>query len=154
MGIYSALMKSHDVQRALCAKMLKEKDTEVLAKQFRKLVPLLSNHEIAETRFLFVPLEGKIGVQESIYFAVGEHHLFDRIMENIWAMMETHPSWVDELEELIEKLYLHMEREERQYFSLIDSTFSKGEQHALGEAYEAFMKQAATSKVPETAVVV
>lgn len=142
MNIFEAIRRDHDIQRELCAKLVKtEGDTTLRRQLFDALKHELEVHANAEERHFYVPLIKDDMTQEHARHGVAEHHEMDELVEKLEETDMDSSAWLVYAKQLCEKVEHHLEDEERTFFQLAGKVFSETQKIALAKAYNKDMKK-------------
>jgi hemerythrin-like domain-containing protein len=137
MDIFDALLKSHEVQRAICARLLGAVgDPPARDKAFEELKTELAAHETAEERTFYVPLIEHDEAVEAARHGIAEHHEMDEMVEELAKMEAGSAEWLETLGKLVHRLEHHLDEEEDKWFPVARQVLSRGQQKALGEPYQ------------------
>ena len=142
MNIFEAIRRDHDIQRELCAKLVKtEGDTTLRRQLFDALKHELEVHANAEERHFYVPLIKDDMTQEHARHGVAEHHEMDELVEKLEETDMDSSAWLVYAKQLCEKVEHHLEDEERTFFQLAGKVFSETQKIVLAKAYNKDMKK-------------
>lgn len=142
MNIFEAIRRDHDIQRELCAKLVKtEGDTPLRRQLFDALKHELEVHANAEERHFYVPLIKDDMTQEHARHGVAEHHEMDELVEKLEETDMDSSAWLVYAKQLCEKVEHHLEDEERTFFQLAGKVFTETQKIALAKAYNKDMKK-------------
>lgn len=137
MNIYKAIKDDHDIQRDLCAKILKTSgDSEERRDVWEALKKELEVHEVAEERFFYSPLIDSDKMQEDARHGMAEHHEMDELIEELDDTDMSSPHWLATMEKLAEKVEHHLKDEEEDFFKKAKDIYSDEEAEALAKSYE------------------
>jgi hypothetical protein len=137
MDIFDALLKSHDLQRRICASLLaavgepKQRD-EI----FEQLKAELAAHETAEERALYVPMIEHDETVDAARHGISEHHEMDEMVEELAKMEAGSSEWLETLGKLVHRIEHHLKEEEEKFFPQAREVLSRKEQKQLGEPYQ------------------
>ena len=117
--IYDALRESHEVQRALCRKLVRAKPgSQERISIFKTLHVELAAHAAAEERFLYAPaLMDDAGLKSSRH-ALHEHHEIEELVEDLHKADAQGGQWLAVARKLSEKVHHHLREEERKFFQV------------------------------------
>lgn len=142
MNIYKSIKDDHDIQRALCAKILKTSgESEERKKLWEDLKKELEVHEVAEERYFYSPLIDTDKMQEDARHGMAEHHEMDEMIEELDDTDMSSPGWMATLKKLTEKVEHHLKDEEEEFFKKAKTIYSEEEGKSLAKSYEATMKE-------------
>lgn len=136
MDIFDALLKSHEVQRAIARRLLSDiGDPARRAKDFEQLKTELAAHETAEERMFYVPLFDYDEAVEASRHGIAEHHEMDEMVECLEKLEQGSAGWLQQLGALVHKIEHHLKEEEEKWFPLARRLLPRQEQKELGEPY-------------------
>ena len=137
MNIFEALRISHVTQRALADHLLQTAgDSCERASLFKELKRELEAHAAAEERFFYVPLIAHDITQEPSRHGIAEHHQMDKLIETLESTDFSSPGWLVTARELHQKIYHHLEDEEKGVFQLAGKVLSEAQKLSLAKDYE------------------
>lgn len=137
MNIFEALRISHVTQRALADHLLQTAgDSTERASLFKELKRELEAHAAAEERFFYVPLIAHDMTQEPSRHGIAEHHEMDNLVETLASTDFSSPGWLATAKELHQKIYHHLEDEEKGVFQLAGKVLSEAQKLSLAKDYE------------------
>jgi hemerythrin-like domain-containing protein len=137
MDIFDALLKSHELQRAIAKRLLSDiGDRESRAKDFDQLKLELAAHETAEERAFYIPLLEHDEAVEGARHGIAEHHEMDEMVEGIDKAEPGSADWMEQLGALLHKLEHHLTEEEERWFPLARRVLPRQELKELGEPYQ------------------
>ena len=137
MDIFDALIKSHEVQRAICARLLASVgDPERRTQAFSELKSELAAHETAEERAFYVPLFEHDDAVEAARHGIAEHHELDEMVEELEKLESGSAEWLETVGKLVHRIEHHLKEEEEKWFPVARQVLTRGEQKALGEPYQ------------------
>ncbi|HSV61362.1 MAG TPA: hemerythrin domain-containing protein [Variovorax sp.] len=137
MNIFEALRISHETQRALSAQILETQgDTPGRARLWRELRHELAAHAAAEERCFYKPLIDHDESMAQARHGMAEHHAMDELVADLDKTELSSPGWLAHFKKLHEKVYHHLEDEERAIFQLAGKVLSQAQKTALAKAYE------------------
>ena len=137
MDIFDALLKSHELQRALVKRLLSNiGDAGERQGDFERLKAELAAHETAEERAFYVPLIEHDEAVEAARHGIAEHHEMDEMVECIEKLDAGSAEWLEQLGKLVHKLEHHLEEEEQKWFPVARRVLSRTEQKDLGKPYQ------------------
>ena len=146
MTIFEAIREDHDIQRELCAKLLRtEGETDLRKQLFKALKHELEIHADAEERYFYVPLIKIDKTQDHARHGVAEHHEMDELVEKLEETSMSSASWLGYAKELCEKVEHHLEDEERTFFQLAGKVLEESKKTNLAVDYKAHMKDKRSS---------
>lgn len=136
MNIYKAIKDDHDIQRNLCAKILKTSgDSEERREIWEELKKELEVHEVAEERFFYSPLIDSDKMQEDARHGMAEHHEMDELIEELDDTDMSSPHWLATIQKLVEKVEHHLKDEEEDFFKKAKNIYSSDEAESLAKSY-------------------
>ena len=142
MNIYKAIKDDHDIQRDLCAKILKTSGESEERKQlWEDLKKELEVHEVAEERYFYSPLIDTDKMQEDARHGMAEHHEMDEMIEELDDTDMSSPHWMATLKKLTEKVEHHLKDEEEEFFKKAKTVYSEEEEESLAKSYEQTMSE-------------
>lgn len=142
MNIYKAIKNDHDIQRNLCAKILKTSgDSQERRDIWEELKKELEVHEVAEERFFYSPLIDTDKMQEDARHGMAEHHEMDELIEELDDTDMSSPHWIATAEKLVEKVEHHLKDEEEDFFKKAKDIYSKEEAESLAKSYDETVKE-------------
>jgi hemerythrin-like domain-containing protein len=137
MNIFEALRVSHDIQRDLAEHLVKTSgdspDRDLL---FKELKSELAAHAAAEERFFYVPLIAYDLTQEPSRHGIAEHHVMDKLVEQLEGTDFSSPGWLAVAKALQHKIKHHLHDEEQGVFQLAGKVLSEAEKLSLAKGYE------------------
>jgi hemerythrin-like domain-containing protein len=137
MDIFDALLKSHEVQRAICARLLAAVgDPDRRSQAFSELKNELAAHETAEERLFYVPLFEHDEAVEAARHGIAEHHEMDEMVEDIEKLEAGSAEWLETLGKLVHRIEHHLKEEEEKWFPVAREVLTRNQQKALGEPYQ------------------
>lgn len=136
--IYEALRESHEVQRALCKRLVElTPESGLRETTLRELRIELGAHAAAEERFLYAPiLMDDMGLNSSRH-ALAEHHEIDECIEDIYDADYEGGSWLAKAKQLAHQVEHHLEEEETKFFQVSGKILSDAQKTELAKQYEA-----------------
>jgi len=134
--IYDALRESHEIQRALCRKLVRAKPgTQQRISLFKELHTELAAHAAAEERFLYVPaLMDDMGLNSSRH-ALHEHHQMDELVEDLHKADAEGGEWLAVARKLSHKVHHHLREEETKFFQVTGKILSETAKAQLARKY-------------------
>ena len=137
MDIFDALLKSHELQRAIARRLLSDiGDPAQRDRDFEQLKAELAAHETAEERAFYIPLMEHDESVEGARHGIAEHHEMDEMVESIEKVKAGSPEWLEQLGQLLHKLEHHLKEEEERWFPLARRVLPRQELKELGEPYQ------------------
>lgn len=137
MDIFEALLKSHQTQRALCAKLLADiGDPEQGRRTFDELKTELAAHETAEERMFYVPLIEHDETVDAARHGIAEHHEMDEMVEDLEKAGDGSAEWLETVGKLVHRIEHHLKEEEEKFFPQAREVLSRAQQRELGEPYK------------------
>jgi hemerythrin-like domain-containing protein len=138
MDIFDALLQSHQLQRAICKRLLAAiGDPDARGKAFDDLKAELAAHETAEERAFYVPLIEHDETVDAARHGIAEHHEMDEMVEELDKLEMGSAEWLETLGKLVHRIDHHLKEEEEKFFPQARKVLSRPEQKALGEPYQA-----------------
>ena len=142
MNIFEAIRKDHDIQRELCDQLVKTSGESTERRDlWEKLQKELSVHADAEERYFYIPLIEEDMTQEHARHGVAEHHEIDELIEKVNDSDMTGAAWLTYAKQLREKVYHHLEDEERTIFQLAGKVLTDKQKTALEVDYRKHMNK-------------
>ncbi|HBO3117524.1 TPA: hemerythrin domain-containing protein [Pseudomonas aeruginosa] len=144
-NIYDALRESHEVQRALCMKLVRAAPHGDLRRElYQELKIELAAHAAAEERFLYAPiLMDDMGLDSSRH-AMSEHHKIDELVEELGKAKSLGGSWLAKAKKLSDEVRHHLQEEEKKFFQVSGKILSDAQKENLAgqylEDYQRFKK--------------
>jgi hemerythrin-like domain-containing protein len=136
MDIFDALLKSHEVQRGICARLMAAiGEPDARARILLELKAELAAHETAEERMFYVPLLEHDETVEAARHGIAEHHEMDEMVEDLEASEAGSPEWIETLGKLVHRIEHHLDEEEQKWFPQAREVLSRQEQKELGQPY-------------------
>lgn len=134
--IYDALRESHEIQRALCRKLLRTRPhTRERIATFSDLRIELAAHAAAEERFLYAPiLMDDMGLSSSRH-ALHEHHEMDEIVEDLQKADTSGRGWLLTARKLSHEVHHHLSEEEKKFFQVSGKILSDAQKVKLARQY-------------------
>jgi hypothetical protein len=137
MNIFDALLKSHELQRAIAKRLLSDiGEREQRSRDFEQLKTELLAHETAEERAFYIPLMEHDEAVEAARHGIAEHHEMDEMVECIEKLEAGSAQWLEQLGHLLRKLEHHLKEEEDKWFPLARRILPRQELNELGEPYQ------------------
>ena len=137
MDIFDALLKSHELQRAISQRLLADiGDPSARVKNFGQLKTELAAHETAEERAFYIPLMEHDDAVEGARHGIAEHHEMDEMIESLGKLEPGSAQWLEQLGQLLHKLEHHLKEEEDKWFPLARRVLPRQELKDLGEPYQ------------------
>ena len=137
MDIFDALLKSHELQRALSKKFLAViGDPEPRRAAFEALKAELAAHETAEERAFYVPLIEHAETVDAARHGIAEHPERDERVEALETADDGSAKWLETAGKLVHKIEHHLKEEEEKFFPQARAVLSRTQQKALGEPYQ------------------
>lgn len=137
MDIYQAIKEDHEIQRDLCARLLKTSgESEERKKLWPELRKELEVHEVAEERYFYSPLIDTDRMQEDARHGMAEHHEIDELIQELEATKMESPHWLATMKKLSDKVHHHLEDEEEEFFEKSKKIYSQKEIKKLTEGYQ------------------
>jgi len=135
-NIYEALRESHEIQRALCRKLLRSKaDASIRKALFEALRTELAAHAAAEERFLYAPiLMDDLGLHPSRH-ALAEHHDIDECVEQLEKLDISGEAWIEHARKLSAEVHHHLKEEETKFFQVSGKILSENQKERLAARY-------------------
>jgi len=135
-NIYDALRESHQVQRALCRKLLRATPHGGGRREiYRELKIELAAHAAAEERFLYAPiLMDDMGLDSSRH-ALSEHHEIDECVEALGKAEAQGGSWVARAKQLSKEVHHHLKEEEKKFFQVSGKILTEAQKTRLARRY-------------------
>lgn len=133
MDIFSALIKSHEVQRDLCNQIEAAKDTDQKQALLTALIDELAAHAAAEERHLYVPVMAFDDGLELSRHAIAEHHEMDEMVEDLEE--QSGDEWAQTVDKLIDYVRHHLEEEEDEFFGQAKKLLPAEQVDRLGALY-------------------
>jgi hemerythrin-like domain-containing protein len=138
MDIFDALLQSHQLQRAICKRLLAAiGDPDARRQAFDDLKAELAAHETAEERAFYVPLIEHDETVDAARHGIAEHHEMDEMVEELDKLEMGSAEWLETLGKLVHRIDHHLKEEEEKFFPQARKVLSRPEQKALGEPYQA-----------------
>jgi hemerythrin-like domain-containing protein len=137
MDIFDALLKSHDLQRDICKRLLTAVgEPQQRGEIFEQLKAELAAHETAEERTFYVPLIEHDETVDAARHGIAEHHEMDEMVEELEKLEAGSAEWLETLGKLVHRIEHHLKEEEEKFFPQAREVLSRGEQKHLGEPYQ------------------
>jgi len=137
MDIFEALLKSHETQRALCARLLAAIGDPTQRKPiFQELKNELAAHETAEERMFYVPLIAHDETVDAARHGIAEHHEMDEMVEEMEKADDGSAEWLETAGKLVHKIEHHLKEEEEKFFPQAREVLSRAQQKELGQPYQ------------------
>jgi Mg2+ and Co2+ transporter CorA len=137
MDIFDALIRSHELQRAICARLLSDiGERQQRSDDFEQLKLELAAHETAEERAFYVPLLEHDETVEAARHGIAEHHEMDEMVEDIGKLAQGSAEWLELMGKLVRRLEHHLKEEEDKWFPLARRILPRTELQELGEPYQ------------------
>ncbi|UNU72618.1 hemerythrin domain-containing protein [Moraxella nasovis] len=138
--IFTALIKSHDVQRKLCDSLemsLKDKDRKQAEQRYEPLRIELQAHAAAEERHLYVPVMKFDDGLDLSRHAIAEHHEMDEMMQVLSDGRTGDERFFETATKLIDEVRHHLKEEENNFFKDAKQLLDTQTQKRLGVLYQA-----------------
>ncbi|OZI38124.1 hemerythrin [Bordetella genomosp. 10] len=134
--IYEALRESHDIQRALCTKLVRAAPHGNRRREiYRELKIELAAHAAAEERYLYAPiLMDDMGLDSSRH-ALSEHHEIDECVEELGKADAQGGSWLAKARKLSEEVRHHLREEEKKFFQVSGKILTDAQKSRLARLY-------------------
>ena len=118
MTIYEALRESHEVQRALCTRLVRTGAGNAAGRLdcLRELKLELAAHAAAEERFLYAPILMADAGLDIARHALSEHHEIDELIEQLEQLAADGAAWGEKAKELAHQVRHHLKEEETRFF--------------------------------------
>jgi hemerythrin-like domain-containing protein len=137
MDIFEALLKSHEIQRTLCARLLAAIGDPAKRKPiFEELKSELAAHETAEERTFYVPLIAHDETVDAARHGIAEHHEMDEMVEELDKADDGSAEWLETAGKLVHRIEHHLKEEEEKFFPQAREVLSRTQQKELGEPYQ------------------
>ena len=137
MDIFDALLRSHELQRSIAARLLSDiGESEQRQRDFTQLKAELVAHETAEERAFYIPLMEHDEAVEAARHGIAEHHQMDEMVECLEKLAPGSAEWLEQLGQLLHKLEHHLKEEEDKWFPLARRILPRQELNDLGEPYQ------------------
>lgn len=136
LSIYEALRESHEIQRALCRKLVRSQKDEARKSLLRELRIELAAHAAAEERYLYAPiLMFDMGLHSSRH-ALHEHHEIDECVEDIQKASINGKYWKELAKKLSKEVHHHLKEEENKFFQVSGKILTDTQKTKLARQYE------------------
>ncbi|AMO23835.1 hemerythrin domain-containing protein [Ramlibacter solisilvae] len=136
MDIFDALLESHELQRAICRRLLAQVgDAKARTRTFDELKAELAAHETAEERTFYVPLIEHDETVEAARHGIAEHHEMDEMVEQLDKLDQGSAEWLELIGKLVHQIEHHLKEEEEKFFPQAREVLSRHQQKGLGEPY-------------------
>ena len=135
--IYKALRDSHEVQRALCTRLLRAKATAGHARRdaLHALRMELDAHAAAEERFLYaVILLDDMGLKSARH-ALAEHHEVEEAVEKVQKSDPKGLAWQEHAKALTKRVRHHLKEEEGKFFQVSGKILGPRQKTRLAQRY-------------------
>jgi iron-sulfur cluster repair protein YtfE (RIC family) len=137
MDIFDALIRSHELQRAICARLLSDiGQRNQRTDDFEQLKTELAAHETAEERAFYVPLLEHDETVEAARHGIAEHHEMDEMVQDIAKLDQGSAEWLELLGKLVHQLEHHLKEEEDKWFPLARRILPRAQLKELGTPYQ------------------
>lgn len=137
MDIFDALLKSHNLQRQLCARLMAAIGEPAERTQaFDALKAELAAHETAEERAFYVPLFGHDETVDAARHGIAEHHEMDEMIEQLEEAEAGSAEWLETVGKLVHRIEHHLKEEEEKFFPQAREVLSRQRQKDLGQPYQ------------------
>jgi type I site-specific restriction endonuclease len=137
MNIFEALRLSHDSQRALALQVLQTQGNDAdRLRLYRQMKRELAAHAAAEERCFYLPLIEHDSSMAQARHGMAEHHAFDEMVEKLNAIELSSPGWIAQFRKLREKLFHHLDDEEKEIFQLGGKVLTEAQKTQLAKDYE------------------
>jgi hypothetical protein len=133
--LFDALRESHDVQRALCRRLVRQRSnadrTRVLSELWREL----EAHAAAEERTLYATILMDDRGLSSARHALHEHHEIEEAIEGVRVKNKSTEAWAAAARELSHVVHHHLHEEEHGFFQVAGTILSKTAKSKLAAKY-------------------
>lgn len=137
MNIFENLLQDHEKQRALLNELVETHgDTQKRDDIFKELCVELKAHAIVEEKYYYVPLINDGRLQDKARHSVAEHHEIDELLERLEKDDYSSPGWLVTAKQLREKVFHHLDEEEREVFPISRKAISGVFSEELGNKFE------------------
>lgn len=137
MDIFDALLKSHAVQRELCARLMASiGEPRERGQIFEALKAELAAHETAEERSFYVPLFEHDETVDAARHGISEHHEMDEMVEELEKAEVGSAGWLETVGKLVHRIGHHLKEEEEKFFPQAREVLSRRQQKELGRPYQ------------------
>lgn len=137
MDIFDALLKSHAVQRELCARLMASiGEPRERGPLFEALKTELAAHETAEERSFYVPLFEHDETVDAARHGISEHHEMDEMVEELEKAEVGSAGWLETVGKLVHRIEHHLKEEEEKFFPQAREVLSRRQQKELGRPYQ------------------
>lgn len=137
MDIFDALLKSHELQRSICRRLIASiGDAKKRQPIFDELKAELAAHETAEERSFYVPLIEHDETVDAARHGIAEHHEMDEMVEELEKLEQGSAQWLEQVGKLVHRIEHHLKEEEEKFFPQAREVLSRHEQKDLGEPYK------------------
>jgi Mg2+ and Co2+ transporter CorA len=137
MDIFDALICSHELQRAIGARLLSDiGERKQRTDDFGQLKMELAAHETAEERAFYIPLMEHDEAVDAARHGIAEHHEMDEMVEDIGKLEQGSAEWLELMGKLVQRLEHHLKEEEEKWFPLARRILPRAEQKDLGKPYQ------------------
>jgi hypothetical protein len=136
MNIFTALRESHDLQRALCRRLVTKQLVQAAREAtFLQLAVELAAHAAAEERFLYAPLLMVDAGLSASRHALAEHHEAEELVEALKVRDKTGAAWLKQARELGTCVRHHLDEEEQGFFQLAGRLLTATQKARLAKRY-------------------
>lgn len=136
MDIFEALRQSHDRQRAMARHILElQASSEQHVALFQDFKRELGAHAAAEERWFYLPLIEHDSTMGLARHGMGEHHEMDELVAEVEKLEAASPQWIAKFRELKDKVFHHLEDEEKDFFDVARKKLDKKQQAELAAGY-------------------
>ena len=137
MTLFESLRESHDMQRALCLKLVRAKDDAAARESLLlQLKVELEAHAAAEERFLYAPLLMNDSGLSASRHALSEHHEIEEGCEALSVKDKTGAQWMAKAKSLSHAVRHHLKEEEAKFFQLAGRLLGDAEKQSLARRYD------------------
>lgn len=137
MDIFDALLKSHAVQREMCARLMAAiGEPRERGQIFEALKAELAAHETAEERSFYVPLFEHDETVDAARHGIAEHHEMDEMVEELEKADAGSAEWLETVGKLVHRIEHHLKEEEEKFFPQAREVLSRRQQKELGTPYQ------------------
>ncbi len=131
MDIFDALRQDHRQLEKLFQQALADKQKAESFDLFRRL---FAAHTDAEQRFFYLEVEAA-GLKKIILVYVEEHNLADLLLDELMDMNGQEENWIAKLTLLTDLIRMHITKEEKELFPLVERTLSSDKKKEILNNY-------------------
>ncbi len=140
MQVYEYLHRDHEKVKELLEELAETTDRQVRRREdlFETLKSELDAHSKGEEKFFYNRLRDTEEAGSMVLESIEEHHVLDKLLQELDKMEKSHESWSAKLKVLHENVEHHVAEEEKSLFPKARKVFSGEESEQIAEEIESF----------------